>query len=131
MNWISAAGTLTGFPAIISATALGLNGATAPGDRVTLATVGVGWMGGSHLDAFVKIPQAQLVAVCDVDETHLTEAKAKVDLKYGKQGCPAYRAMEEVFLRRVIDAVSIALPDNWHGIAAVPALRTGKDVCGE
>ncbi|MBI4902405.1 MAG: Gfo/Idh/MocA family oxidoreductase [Acidobacteria bacterium] len=127
----SAASALTGFPTIISATALGLNGAVAASDRVTIATVGVGWMGGSHVDAFLKIPQAQYVAVCDVDERHLTEAKAKIDLKYGNQGCTPYHAMEEVFLRRDIDAVSIALPDHWHGIAAVLALRAGKDVYAE
>ena len=46
-------------PAIIPASALGLNGATAPSNRVTVATIGTGWMGGSHLDAFLNITDAQ------------------------------------------------------------------------
>src|SRR5574340_610305 len=88
-------------------------------------------MGGSHLEEFLKLPEAQYVAVCDVDEEHLSAAKAKIDKAYGNGDCATYRAFEEVLSRRDIDAVSIALPDHWHGIAAVSAARAGKDVYGE
>src|SRR5579864_6775194 len=115
-------------PAIIPASALGLNGAVAPSNRVALATIGVGWMGGSHLGAFLKIPDAQYVAVCDVDDDHLRDAKDRIDAKYGNKDCVAYHAFEEVLSRRDIDAVSIAVPDHWHGIVAFSALRAGKDV---
>ncbi len=127
----AAASTLAGFPTIVKASSLGLGGAVPPSDRVTLATIGVGWMGGDHLTEFLKVPGAQYVAVCDIDDGHLTEAKAKVDKAYGDQGCATYHALEEVLFRRDIDAVSIALPDHWHGIASVLALRAGKDVYGE
>ncbi len=120
-----------GFPAIVKASALGLNGSVAPSDRVTVATIGVGWMGGGHVAEFLKIPSAHLVAVCDVDEQHLSEAKYRIDLKYGDQGCATYRAFEEVLARRDIDAVTIALPDHWHALAAVQAARAGKDIYGE
>jgi len=120
-----------GFPSIVKASALGLNGAIPPSERVTLATVGVGWMGGDHLTEFLKIPAARIVAVCDVDEEHLATGKYKVDLKYGDQGCATYRALEEVFSRRDIDAVTLALPDHWHALAATQAARAGKDIYGE
>ncbi len=126
-----AAAAIAGFPTIVKAQALGLQGAVAPSDRVTMATVGVGWMGGGHVDAFLKVPQAQYLAVCDIDEEHAKTNKAKIDKKYGNNDCVMYRAFEEVFLRKDIDAVSIALPDHWHGIASVLALRHGKDVYGE
>ena len=42
-----------GFPTIVPASALGLDGAVPASDRVTLASIGVGWMGGSHVDAFL------------------------------------------------------------------------------
>jgi len=115
-------------PAIIPASALGLNGAVAPSDRVTLATIGVGWMGDGHLDEFLKCKGFQYVAVADLDDKHLTAAKAKVDSFYGNQGCAAYHAFEEVLSRRDIDAVSIAVPDHWHGLVAVSAARAGKDI---
>ncbi|MCC6391295.1 MAG: Gfo/Idh/MocA family oxidoreductase [Bryobacterales bacterium] len=120
-----------GFPAIVKAAALGLGGATAPSDRVTLATIGCGGMGNGHINAFTKLPHVQYVAVCDVDDEHLTEAKGKIDKKYGNKDCAAYRAFEEVLFRRDIDAVTIATPDHWHGIVGTMAAHAGKDIYGE
>ena len=125
---LAAPAVAAGFPAIVKGSALGLNGAVAASDRVTLATVGVGWMGGSHVDAFLKVPQAQYVAVCDLDDDHAKENKAKIDKKYGNSDCVMYRAFEEVMLRRDIDAVSIAVPDHWHGLVAIAAARAKKDI---
>lgn len=119
------------FPTIVNASTLGLNGAVAASNRVTLATIGVGWMGGDHIGSFLKIPDAQYVAVCDVDDEHATAAKERIDKQYGNRDCVAYRAFEEVLSRRDIDAVSIAVPDHWHGIIALCAMRAGKDVYGE
>ena len=115
-------------PTIIPASALGLGGTVAPSDRVTIASIGVGWMGGSHVGEFLKIPDARYVAVCDVDDQHAQEAKNRIDASYGNKDCVTYRAFEEVLSRRDIDAVSIATPDHWHGIVAFSALRAGKDV---
>ena len=120
-----------GFPTIVPGSALGLNGAVAPGNRVALATIGVGWMGGDHLTAFLKVPETQYVAVCDVDEEHLAAAKEKIDAANGNKDCAVYRAFEELLSRRDIDAVSIAVPDHWHGIVAVSAARAGKDCYSE
>lgn len=117
--------------AIVPGSALGLNGAVPPGDRVTLATIGCGNMGNGHLGEFLKMPGAQVVAVCDLDEERLAKARQRVDKAYGNDGCATYRAFEEVLARRDIDAVTMATPDHWHGIVALSALRAGKDVYGE
>jgi predicted dehydrogenase len=116
------------FPAIVPGAALGLNGAVAASNRVAIATIGVGWMGGGHVGEFLKIPEAQYIAVCDLDEEHLNEAKRKIDLKYGNQDCAVYRSFEELLARRDLDAVSIATPDHWHGVVAFSAARAGKDI---
>lgn len=125
------AAAAAGFPAIVKASALGLNGAVAASERVTIATIGAGWMGGSHIDEFLKVSAAQVVAVCDVDDKHVEAAKKKIDARYGNKDCATYRAFEELLSRRDIDAVSIALPDHWHGIVSVMAARAGKDIYGE
>jgi predicted dehydrogenase len=125
---LAAPAAAAGFPLIVPGAALGLNGAVAASDRVTLATIGVGWMGGGHLGEFMKVPQAQHVAVCDLDEEHLSAAKFKLDTKYGNQGCATYHAFEEVLSRRDIDAVTIAVPDHWHGLVACAAARARKDI---
>jgi predicted dehydrogenase len=128
---LSAPAIAAGFPTIVRGSALGLNGAVAASERVTLATIGVGWMGGDHVGEFLKVPQAQYIAVCDVDDLHAKENKARIDKKYGNQDCLIYRAFEEVLLRRDIDAVTIALPDHWHALAATRAADAGKDIYGE
>ncbi len=119
---------VAGFPAIVPASALGLDGSVPASDRVTLASIGVGWMGGGHVDAFLKADGVQYVALADLDDEHAAENKAKIDKKYGNSDCKTYRAFEEVLSRKDIDAVSIAVPDHWHGIVAYCAARAGKDV---
>jgi predicted dehydrogenase len=69
------------------------------------------------------------VAVCDVDDIHLEAARKVISRR--NRHCATYRAFEELLSRKDIDAVSIAVPDHWHGIIAVLAARAGKDVYGE
>ena len=128
LNSLAVPAAAAGFPTIVKGSALGLNGATAASNRVTIATIGAGWMGGSHVAEFLKIPEAQYIAVCDVDDVHLAEAKQRIETKYGTQGCAAYHAFEELLSRRDLDAVSIAVPDHWHGLVAFSAARARKDI---
>jgi len=85
-------------------------------------------MGGSHVKEFLKIPEVQYLAVCDVDDAHAREYKDVIDKKYGNTDCVMNRSFEELLSRKDLDAVSIALPDHWHGIAAFCAARAGKDI---
>jgi len=55
-------------PLIVPARALGGGGATPPSDRISLACIGLGWMGGTHLKEFLKLKDVRIVAVCDLDE---------------------------------------------------------------
>lgn len=122
---------LVRLPLIVPASAMGLNGAVAPSDRVTLANVGTGWQGMNNVNSFLGESTAQIVAVCDIDREHLAQARDAVNTKYNSNDCRGYRDMEEVFARSDIDAVVLSLPDHWHGIASTRALRAGKDVYGE
>lgn len=119
------------FPTIVKASVLGLGGAVPPSDRINLATIGVGWMGGSHVSIFAKLPAARYAAICDLDDEHAAAGKAAIDKAYGNRDCVTYRAFEELLSRRDIDAVTIAVPDHWHGVVSLSALRAGKDVYGE
>lgn len=119
-----------GFPLIVPSRVLG-RAAVAPGNRVVLGCIGTGWQGTSNMKDFLKDPEVQIVAVCDIDSTHLKEARDAVNQQYGNQDCRTYHNFEELIARDDIDAVSLGLPDHWHAIPAVAALRTGKDVYGE
>jgi predicted dehydrogenase len=110
---------------IVPGSALGLNGAVPASDRVNVACIGTGWQGMNNLKSFLGEPGAQVVAVCDIDRTHLDEARAAAP------GAKACHEMDEIFARADVDAVVLSLPDHWHGIASMRALSASKDVYGE
>jgi predicted dehydrogenase len=105
-----------------------LFGEDAPSKKITVGCIGVGWQGGSNLDAFLNEHDCQVVAVCDVDEANLQAAVAAVDGKYGNKDCMAYKDFRELIARDDIDAVAISTPDHWHAIIAITAARAGKDI---
>ncbi len=92
---------------------------TAPNDELTRAVIGVGGMGKGHLG----YPGARLVAVCDVDETHLKDALGMVspDVK-------GYKDFREVLERPDIDIVHIPTPPHWHALISIMAAEAGKDI---
>ncbi|NLF56486.1 MAG: gfo/Idh/MocA family oxidoreductase, partial [Candidatus Hydrogenedens sp.] len=63
---LAAAGAAA-FPHIIPGSALGLDGAVAPSNRITVGSIGVGGMGTGNLKGFLGQKRAQVLAVCDVD----------------------------------------------------------------
>lgn len=122
---------VAGFPTIVPASALGRSGTTAPSNRIVMAGIGFGMMGFPNMEAFLSKDEVQWVAVCDVDEKPLFEARDIVNEKYGNNDCAVYRDFRELFLRRDLDAVSIAVPDHWHAILSIAAARAGFDIYGE
>ncbi len=97
-------------------------------DRINVASIGVGGMGGSHLRAFVNQSETrkdiQVVAVSDVYKLRKDKARDAARLT-GKDVHHDYR---ELLARNDVDAVVIAVPDHWHGQIALDALAAGKDV---
>ncbi|MCF0058203.1 Gfo/Idh/MocA family oxidoreductase [Dyadobacter sp. CY356] len=94
-------------------------GFIAPSDQLTKAIVGVGSMGRGH------IPYAgtKVVALCDVDKTHLQKAVDLVD-----KGVKTFSDYRELIQLPEVDIVHVATPPHWHGIIAADAARAGKDV---
>jgi predicted dehydrogenase len=123
------AGGIVGFPYVVSSSALGKNGNVAPSNRTTLGFIGTGDHGRAvNLTNFLGNPDAQAVAVCDVDSNNLSIAKDMVNRKYGNNDCATYKDFREVLVRDDIDAVMISTPDHWHVPIAIAAAKAGKDV---
>jgi len=120
-----------GFPALVPGRVLGKDGSIAPSNSVAVGCIGIGWQGGGNLKAFLKDPNVKVVAVCDVDSDHLKEGKDLVDQKYNSTDCAAYRFPEALIARPDIDAVVLSVPDHWHAIVSIAAIKAGKDVYGE
>ena len=121
------AGTIA-FPYIVSSSALGQGGSVAPSNRIVMGAIGVGSMGTGDLRGFLNKKEVQTVAVCDVDKAHRDRAKKLVDDKYGNNDCAAYLDFRELIGRGDLDAVQLALPDQWHSIPAVAAAWAGLDI---
>jgi len=119
------------FPYIIPSSALGADGAVAPSNRIVMGCLGVGSQGSGNMRSFLGFKDIQVVAVCDVDQTHRLIAKEAVDRVYGNTDCADYNDFRDLFGRQDLDAVSIAVPDHWHSIPAIAAARAGLDIYAE
>lgn len=116
-------------PYIVRSSALGKAGTVAASERITVGFIGTGSHGiAMNLKSFLAQPDAQAVAVCDVDPVHLKQGRDTVNKKYGNTDCAAYKDFREVLARSDIDAVMISTPDHWHVPISVAAAKAGKDV---
>ena len=134
----AAGATLVG-PWIIPSLARGAGGRSAPSNRITIGLIGTGRQGLLiNLPSLLYEDDVQVVAVCDVDQWRMDEAKAKTDAFYAEattagtyKGCAAYRDFRGLLARDDIDAVMISTPDHWHVPMAMAAARAGKDILCE
>ena len=122
-----AAGTVA-FPYIIPSSALGLNGQTAPSNRITIGSIATGGQARGVLSNALQHEVTQALAVCDVNERNLAQGKKMVDGHYGNKDCATYHDFRELLARDDIDAVIIAPPDHWHAVPSVMAANAGKDI---
>ena len=119
-------------PDIIPSFALGMGGQRAPSNRIVMGQIGTGSQGISNMRDFLKLKdQVRFVALCDVDAKRLAEAKDLVDKTNKSKDCRTYSDFREFLEKEKLDAVSIALPDHWHGIIYTETISKKVDVYGE
>ena len=134
----TAVGAACWAPTIVRSSALGADGHVAPSNRITIGMIGVGRIVVfSNLKSFLKAPDCQVVALCDVDRWRLELGEDRTSVWGGKitpedvKGIARYTDFREVLARKDVDAVMISTPDHWHVPMAVAAVKAGKDVCLE
>jgi len=93
-------------------------------EQVRVGVIGMG-MGRNHAVHYRDCPEADLVAICDVDEGRLAEKAAEVHPRR------TYTRYEDLIADPEIDAVSIALPNVLHAPVTLQALEAGKHVMCE
>lgn len=95
-------------------------------DRVRVAIVGLRGRGENHIQAYGALPNVEIAALCDVDDSVMRERLAQVrKLGFQPKTCADIR---DVLDDKSIDAVSIATPHHWHALMAIWACQAGKDV---
>ena len=102
---------------------LGGAGFIAPNERLNIAGIGAGGMGGGDISTVARLG-ANVVALCDVDD-----ARAAGSF----QAFPKARRYKDfrVLLEKeagAIDAVTVGTPDHVHAVASMAAIRAGKHV---
>lgn len=118
------AGGAVAFPYIVPSSALGADGQAAPGNRITMGCIGLGGQGSGNMNAFMRTPGVEVVAVCDVDAGHRERARNATGLPPEA----AYNDFREVIARDDVDAISIGTPDHWHAVICIQAAQAGKDI---
>lgn len=98
---------------------LGGKGYIPPSDQLTKGIIGVGAMGRGH----IPYEGTRVVALCDVDKTHLEIATKMVE-----PGVKTFHDYRELIQLPEVDIVHIATPPHWHGLMSIDAAKAGKDI---
>lgn len=98
--------------------------AVPPSERIQLGFIGVGGMGQYHLPWFAQQPDVQVVSICDVDRNRF----AAVEKILQSKDFQAHSDFRELLANKSLDAVVVATPDHWHGLASIAAAQAGKAI---
>lgn len=103
-----------------------------------IGVVGLGFMGATHLEAYAKIPEAEIVAVASSDEKKLSGdlSSAAGNLGTGGQtvdfsSVAKYRTADELLADANVEAVDLCTPTDLHASQSIAALEAGKHVLVE
>jgi predicted dehydrogenase len=97
-----------------------------PADKIRVAAIGINSMGWADINAVIKNPGVECVALCDVDRNVLDKRAAEFASK-GIQ-VKTFGDYRKVLEDKDIDAVVIGTPDHWHCLMMAEACEAGKDV---
>lgn len=104
------------------------------GEPVRIGVVGTGGMGTEHCRAILRLvsddrTSARIVALCDVCQPRLEEARQEVEGEEGESDAVAlYTDYQDLIADPTIHGVLIATPEHWHARMAEDAIAAGKDV---
>jgi predicted dehydrogenase len=111
-------------------------------NKLNVGFIGIGNRGSQLLGLFMKQPDVNVAAFCDVYEPYMLRDRNLVDKRWLDDMPGQVPRMGESFPGKVerysdyrkllenksIDAVVIATPDHWHAVQMIAAVNAGKDV---
>ncbi len=117
------------FPAVLGGVALMAKPQRVLGanDRVRVALCGVRGRGMDHLRNYSKLPNVEIAAICDIDDTVAAKCLAAIE-KMGAPKPQTFVDIRKLLEDKNIDAISIATPNHWHALMAIWGCQAGKDV---
>jgi len=100
-----------------------------PADQLNVGAIGINGMGWSNVNAALKVPGVNLVAICDVDKNVIDKRKADlVKMNVDVSKVNVYADYRKLLDQKDIDVVIIGTPDHWHALQMIHACEAGKDV---
>ncbi len=102
-------------------------GKASANDKINVALIGCRSMGWGDYAEFFKFPQANPMALCDVDGKVLSSRGAELEKITGRKP-KLYTDYRQLLDNKDIDAVLIGTPDHWHCLMTTDACAAGKDV---
>mgnify|MGYP001767391082 CR=1 FL=1 len=90
------------------------------GEKAKLAIIGTGSRGTYHIGNLSKLPNVEIIALCDNFEPHLKQASALVP------GAKLFADYREVLALPEVQGVLIATPLDQHAHITIDALKAGK-----
>ena len=97
-------------------------------ELIRIATIGVNSRGNSMGGTIASQKNAEVAAVCDVDERAIPKA-IKTILDAGQKLTPkSEKDLRKVLADKDIDAIYTATPDHWHAPLTIMGCQAGKHV---
>ncbi|WP_066190967.1 MULTISPECIES: Gfo/Idh/MocA family protein [Gracilibacillus] len=94
-------------------------------NKKKIAIVGAGVISASHAKAITAHPEADLVAICDIEQEKAEKLANDFDVK------KIYTDYDKMFKQEAIDIVSICVPSGYHADATIAAAQHGIHVLCE
>ena len=91
-------------------------------DKIRIGIIGTGIIGKSHISRYQSIPEAEIAAVCDIQEA---EAKKVAEVN---SVAKVFTDYHDLLAIDEIDAVDVCLHNQLHAPATIAAVKAGKHV---
>ncbi len=88
-----------------------------------VAVLGTGGISGAHIPGWLRLPEVELVAICDVQPDRME--------RFAGTGARQYTDAEEMFEKEEIDILDICLPTFLHAEYSIKAMERGINVLCE
>ena len=93
--------------------------------KIKLAVIGTGSISNEHIKSYIKNPNVELYAFCDLDAERVKTMAEKYEVTR------TFTDMHEMLKLEEIDAVSVCTWNSAHAPCAIAALNAGKHVLCE
>src|SRR5664280_2137935 len=96
-----------------------------PNDKIRVGLIGANGQGFIDLLSFLKNPEIECVAMCDIDRNVLTN-RTDALIKRGFSKPRLYVDYRKMLENKDIDVIINGTPDHWHCLILTDALEAGK-----